>query len=67
MSLLCELVRKGRSEGYFAYINLSSGSELSAIAGMLASLLYSAVPYYVQAEKYNIEHPDIEGVLAANC
>ncbi len=61
MSLLCELVRKEKSKGNFVYINLSSGSKLSAIAGTLASLMYGAVPYYVQAEKYNIEHPDIEG------
>src|SRR5574341_294511 len=60
MSLLCELVRKEKSQGNFVYINLSSGSKLSAIAGTLASLMYGAVPYYVQAEKYNIEHPDIE-------
>ncbi len=61
MSLLCELVRKEKSAGNFVYINLSSGSKLSAIAGTLASLMYGAVPYYVQAEKYNIEHPDIDG------
>src|SRR5574341_2009562 len=61
MSLLCELVRKEQSQGNFVYINLSSGSKLSAIAGTLASLMYGAVPYYVQAEQYNIEHPDIEG------
>ncbi|MCZ7392415.1 MAG: DUF6293 family protein [Candidatus Methanoperedens sp.] len=61
MSLLCELVRKEKAAGNFVYINLSSGSKLSAIAGTLASLMYGAVPYYVQAEKYNIEHPDIEG------
>lgn len=61
MSLLCELVRKESSSGNFVYINLSSGSKLSAIAGTLASLMYGAVPYYVQAEKYNIDHPDIEG------
>jgi predicted transcriptional regulator len=61
MSLLCELVRKERATGNFVYINLSSGTKLSAIAGTLASLMYGAVPYYVQAEKYNIEHPDIKG------
>jgi predicted transcriptional regulator len=60
MSLLCELVRKEKSAGNFVYINLSSGSKLSAIAGTLASLMYGAVPYYAQAEKYNIE-PDTEG------
>lgn len=50
MSLLCELVRKEKAAGNFVYINLSSGSKLSAIAGTLASLMYGAVPYYVQAE-----------------
>lgn len=61
MSLLCELVRKERSSGNFVYINLSSGTKLSAIAGTLASLMYGAVPYYAQAENYNIEHSDIKG------
>ncbi len=60
MSLLCELVRKEKLAGNFVYINLSSGSKLSAIAGTLASLMYGAIPYYAQAEKYNIE-PDTEG------
>ncbi|KAB2946396.1 MAG: hypothetical protein F9K14_07375 [Candidatus Methanoperedens sp.] len=60
MSLLCELVRKEKLAGNFVYINLSSGNKLSAIAGTLASLMYGAVPYYAQAEKYNIE-PDTEG------
>lgn len=61
MSQLSELVRKEKKAGNFVYINLSSGSKLSAIAGTLASLMYGAIPYYAQAEKYNIEHPDIEG------
>jgi hypothetical protein len=33
-----------------------SESKLSAIAGMLAALMYDAVPYYARAEKYNIDH-----------
>ncbi len=61
MSLFCELVRKEKAQGNFVYINLSSGSKLSAIAGTLAALMYDAVPYYAQAEKYNIDHPDILG------
>lgn len=61
MSLICELVRKEKLDGNFVYINVSSGTKLSAIAGTLASLMYGAVPYYAQAEKYNIKYPDIEG------
>ncbi len=61
MSLICELVRKEKLAGNFVYINVSSGSKLSAIAGTLASLMYDAIPYYAQAEKYNIEYPGIEG------
>lgn len=61
MSLFCELVRKEKAQGNFVYINLSSGSKLSAIAGTLAALMYGAVPYYAHAEKYNIDHPDIKG------
>src|SRR5659263_198582 len=40
MSLICELVRKEKLGGNFVYINVSSGSKLSAIAGTLASLMY---------------------------
>ncbi len=61
MSLICELVRREKLAGNFVYINLSSGSKLSAIAGTLASLMYGAIPYYAQAEKYNIQYPGIEG------
>ena len=39
MSMLCELVRKEKLSGNFVYINLSSGSKISAIAGTLASLM----------------------------
>jgi len=60
MSLLCEQVRKEKSAGNFVYINLSSGSKLSAIAGTLASLMYEAVPYYAQAKNYNIQQPDLK-------
>lgn len=61
MSLICELVRKEKLADNFVYINVSSGSKLSAIAGTLASLMYGAIPYYAQAKKYNIENPGIEG------
>lgn len=61
MSLICELVRKEKLDGNFVYINVSSGSKLSAIAGTLASLMYGAIPYYAQVKKYNIETPDNEG------
>jgi predicted transcriptional regulator len=68
MSLLCELVRKDISAGNFVYINLSSGSKLSAIAGTLASLMYGAIPYYAVAEKYNIDYPvkgrEIRGITS---
>lgn len=69
MSMLCELVRREKSAGNFVYINLSSGSKLSAVAGTLAALMYGATPYYVRAEHYNIKHPetkngDIKGVTS---
>ncbi|MCZ7357214.1 MAG: DUF6293 family protein [Candidatus Methanoperedens sp.] len=60
MSLICELVRKEKLAGNFIYINVSSGSKLSAIAGTLASLMYGAIPYYAQAKKYNIKNPGIK-------
>jgi len=69
MSLLCELVRREKSAGKFVYINLSSGSKLSAVAGTLAALMYGATPYYVRAEEYNIEllettNGEIKGVTS---
>jgi len=39
MSLFCELVRKEKAQDNFVYINFSSGSKLSAIAGTLAALM----------------------------
>ncbi len=61
MSLICELVRTEKLDGNFVYINVSSGSKLSAISGTLASLMYGAIPYYAQAETYYIDDSGIKG------
>lgn len=35
------------------YVNVSSGSKITAIAGMIASMVMNSRAYYVQAEKYS--------------
>ena len=37
------------------YVNLATGSKVTAIGGMIACMLTDATPYYVRAEKYGPE------------
>lgn len=37
------------------YVNLSSGSKITAISGMIACMATGATPYYVRAERYAAE------------
>lgn len=39
------------------YVNVSSGSKITAIAGMIASMTSGAVPYYAQVEDYSGDAP----------
>lgn len=41
------------------YVNLATGSKVTAIGGMIACMLTNAIPYYVRAKKYGPE--DEEG------
>jgi hypothetical protein len=42
-------------DGDDVYVNLSSGSKVTAIAGMIASMATGATPFYVRAEHYATE------------
>ncbi|WP_327050558.1 HFX_2341 family transcriptional regulator domain-containing protein [Halomicrococcus gelatinilyticus] len=45
------------------YVNVSTGSKVTAIAGMIACMAIDATPYYVRARDYDGNHPsDIESV-----
>ena len=46
------------------YVNLATGSKVTAIAGMIACMATGATPYYVRAERYGPEtdHPPTEPV-----
>lgn len=46
------------------YVNLASGSKITAIGGMIACMVTGATPYYVRAERYASETTDgvAEGV-----
>lgn len=37
------------------YVNLATGSKVTAIAGMIACMATGATPYYVRAERYGLE------------
>ena len=40
------------------YVNLATGSKVTAIGGMIACMLTEATPYYVRAEKYGPENEE---------
>jgi len=42
------------------YVNVSSGSKITAIAGMIASMVMDARAYYVKAKEYSSSVDDIE-------
>jgi len=54
---LIECIRKiseiiFEEKGNMVYVNLSTGTNITSIAGMLASMTWGARPYYVKPEKY---------------
>lgn len=44
-----------RFDDHDVYVNLASGSKLTAIGGMIACMATGATPYYVRAERYAAE------------
>ncbi len=56
MSKMCFLIRKEiEVDKNDVYVNISTGSKISAVAGTLACLMYGGTPYYVRPEKYSEE------------
>lgn len=45
------------------YVNVSTGSKVTAIAGMIASMVLEGTPYYVRARDYSDDPDDIEEVM----
>ncbi|TKX52073.1 hypothetical protein EXE44_19330, partial [Halorubrum sp. SS7] len=41
-----------RLRDHNVYVNLASGSKVTAIGGMIACMVTGAIPYYVHAEEY---------------
>lgn len=44
------------------YVNVSTGSKVTAIAGMIASMVLECTPYYVRARNYDDDPDDIREV-----
>lgn len=42
------------------FVNVSTGSKVTAIAGMIASMVLDSTPYYVRAKNYENDPDDIE-------
>ena len=56
-SIFSKLVEIGRTEqGNDVLINLSSGGHIVSIAGTLAASMFGWTPYYVEPQKYHIDH-----------
>lgn len=49
---MSEVVRREQEAGSHTWINISSGSKLSAIAGTMVAMMYGSHAYYVVPEKY---------------
>lgn len=48
-------------EGDQVYVNVSTGSKVTAIAGMIASMVLDCTPYYVRAKDYDADPDDVRG------
>jgi len=57
MGAIAELITT--HQGDEVYVNVSTGSKVTAIAGMIASMVLECTPYYVRAENYDEEPENI--------
>ncbi len=57
MSAIAEIITE--HEGDEVYVNVSTGSKVTAIAGMITSMVLECTPYYVRAKNYSKEPEDI--------
>ena len=64
LGTIAELTNEFRSHN--VYVNLASGSKVTAIGGMIACMATGAIPYYVRAEDYagGNEEPVATGVTS---
>lgn len=61
LGLIAELITNFRNEE--VYVNVSTGSKVTAIAGMIACMAIDATAYYAKAVDYSGDYPkDIESV-----
>jgi len=58
MGAIAELITA--HEGDEVYVNVSTGSKVTAIAGMIASMILECTPYYVRASDYDDEPKQID-------
>lgn len=66
LGTIAELVTQNIDDD--VYVNLATGSKVTAIGGMIACMATNATPYYVRAETYgdNDDQPVSEGVRGIN-
>ena len=58
MGAIAELIAEHEDNEVF--VNVSTGSKVTAIAGMIASMVLDSTPYYVRAKDYEKDPGDIE-------
>lgn len=56
LGLIAEIINRFKSEE--VYVNVSTGSKVTAIAGMIACMAIDATAYYAKAKDYSGEYPD---------
>lgn len=59
MGTIAESISEHQSDEI--YVNVSTGSKVTAIAGMIASMVLECTPYYVRARDYEDDPDDIRG------
>ncbi len=61
LGIIAELITSFEDDD--VYVNVSTGSKITAIAGMIACMAIDATPYYAKAKSYSGKHPkDLEFV-----
>lgn len=61
LGVIAQLAKNNEDENIF--VNISSGSKITAIAGMIACMVTGATPYYVIAERYEEIPRGVEDVV----
>lgn len=61
MGTIAEAIAEHEDDEVF--VNVSTGSKVTAIAGMIASMVLDSTPYYVRAMDYDKDPDDIQGTM----